>query len=778
MNTKFSTSVILLLLFSCVAWTQDSDIYSFNFQSDDMTGWMIDNTIPVPDGLGTVWMRNPSFGMTATGYNPDTKVRFETNSMLYSPSIDLTGYSSAYWTFEHAFRYGSFDNISVWCNEGSGWKQLAIPNYPTGEDWNFVSSGSIDLSAFAGRIVKLGYRYSSTASIAGTWEIRQMNISGTPRDNMPANVLSVTEFVDLKSTSAVNSVRGIVQYVDNTTYGNFYLSDIDKPDTQIYIYGLLTEGGVSRKFYTLNVEQGDTLTLKGAYYLYTDPVTCSTKDEIVNAFYVSHSKAIVDSDWSDDLNGRWSAYTGQSYTFAKPMYICGFGGDNSLFVASSRLLCPEETGVGLPYDSIRYRERVRFNNSSRIQLNNVPDAKQYRLGSQIINLRVTIIGERLVQADGMLTIVPNERPTEPPALGNARLRLCGANVENYFYNWNGAYAGAQSAEQFDVQTEKISNALHTLNADIYALCEVENGQDALQHLVSGMNKLAGTNIYSYVNDGTVSSQSVKCAFVYRSDKVAPYGQMLHPYSNAGSIWYNREVIQGFRELATDEKMIVAINHLKAKSGAISYNEDRMTELGWLTDALQNVPSLYDDPDIIMFGDYNSYSEEEPIKYLVAQGFRDELHQRHPYDYSYVYNSTVGYLDHILTSMTMTKQVTEAAVWHVNADESNIHAYYNGDKSIYRYSDHDPVLVGLRLGEDVAAAIENTDGDKNGSAIRYVVAQPEELTLISAETVLVHIYTLTGYNIRSVRVHGTQTFYLPSGCYIIATPAHAYKCIIP
>lgn len=778
MSTKtFTFAIILASIFSSFTSAQETNIYSIDFRTNDTTSWTINNAVTVPGELGTVWSKDSQYGMKATGYTSASNTRYETNSMLVSPSIDLTNFSSAYWTFEHVFRYGSLDEISVWCNDGNNWKQLTIPTYPTGEDWNFVSSGSIDLSAYAGKIIKLGYKYTSSSSIAGTWEIRQMDISGTPKSGS-VEVLSVSEFLDLKSTTTINSVQGVVQYIDNTTYGNFYLADIDNPNKQIYIYGLLTKDGTSKKFYTLNIEQGDTLTLKGKYYPYTAPGTGNTTDEISNGVYVSHSKAIIDTDWSDDLNGRWSAYSGQSHTFTQPMYICGFNGESALYIASSRLLSPEETGVGLPNDSIRYRERVRFNNASLIRLTNVTSAKQYRLGSRILNLQATITGERVLQAAGQLSIEPNERPTAPPSVGNARLRICGANIENYFYNWNGAYAGAGSAEQFNVQTEKVSKALRTLDADIYALCEIENGQEALQHLVGKMNNLAGSTIYSYVDDGTTSTQSVKCAYIYRADKVTPYGGMMHPYDYASSIWYTREVIQGFRELSTSEKIVVAINHLKAKSGATSYNQDRMTEVGWLTETLQNVPNQYDDPDIIMFGDYNSYSAEEPIKYLVSNGYKDELSQRLPNEYSYVYNSTVGYLDHIFTSETMSKQVTGAAVWHVNADESELSEYSHSDESIYRYSDHDPVLIGLRLGEDVSTGLEELKHDGEQGRLRYASTQTGKIILISKEKQPVDIYSMSGNKLFSISVNGTTTVSLPRGIYLLFSSGHTYKCIVP
>ena len=74
-------------------------------------------------------------------------------------------------------------------------------------------------------------------------------------------------------------------------------------------------------------------------------------------------------------------------------------------------------------------------------------------------------------------------------------------------------------------------------------------------------------------------------------------------------------------------------------------------------------------------------------------------------YSYVYDGQMGYLDFAISG-AMVSQVTGTEVWHVNADEPDLIDYdmsfkkdaqdllYAADP--YRYSDHDPVIIGLDL----------------------------------------------------------------------------------
>jgi hypothetical protein len=44
--------------------------------------------------------------------------------------------------------------------------------------WTFTDSGAIDLSAYVGKTVQFAFRYKSTATKAGTWEIKTFTVTG------------------------------------------------------------------------------------------------------------------------------------------------------------------------------------------------------------------------------------------------------------------------------------------------------------------------------------------------------------------------------------------------------------------------------------------------------------------------------------------------------------------------------------------------------------------------------------------------------------------------
>ena len=112
-----------------------------------------------------------------------------------------------------------------------------------------------------------------------------------------------------------------------------------------------------------------------------------------------------------------------------------------------------------------------------------------------------------------------------------------------------------------------------------------------------------------------------------------------------------------------------------------------------------------DSDVLVIGDMNAYLDEDPIL-----AFETELHNLvRAYDddpYSYNFFATFaapwigrGLLDHAFATPSMADQVKRAAVWHINADEPRVLDWF--DVSItapgpYRASDHDPVLISLKL----------------------------------------------------------------------------------
>lgn len=58
------------------------------------------------------------------------------------------------------------------------WTEVAIPNMAPGNNWNFVNSGDIDLSAYAGKNIQFAFRYMSdgTNTATSTYEVKNVSV--------------------------------------------------------------------------------------------------------------------------------------------------------------------------------------------------------------------------------------------------------------------------------------------------------------------------------------------------------------------------------------------------------------------------------------------------------------------------------------------------------------------------------------------------------------------------------------------------------------------------
>jgi hypothetical protein len=145
------------------------------------------NNVYLAPGLSYVWKYNASYGMVASAFANNTS--YQSDSWLISPSIDMTGYNSAYFTFDHAANKLSSGSPSDFyyvmvstdyiedSQEDAHWTRLEVPHYPAGNNWTFVSSGEIDMSAYLGYDnVHIAFKYTSEDGNSGSWEVKNVLI--------------------------------------------------------------------------------------------------------------------------------------------------------------------------------------------------------------------------------------------------------------------------------------------------------------------------------------------------------------------------------------------------------------------------------------------------------------------------------------------------------------------------------------------------------------------------------------------------------------------------
>ncbi|MEU4422733.1 ExeM/NucH family extracellular endonuclease [Actinoplanes sp. NPDC024001] len=325
-----------------------------------------------------------------------------------------------------------------------------------------------------------------------------------------------------------------------------------------------------------------------------------------------------------------------------------------------------------------------------------------------------------VSPTGQLSTFKDSNPrTAAPENVGGDIRVASFNVLNYFVHFGGEARGATDEAAKEKQEAKIVKAITSLDADVIALMEIENSvrfedndpQLALKTLVAALNEVDGAGTWDYVRSpaelpAATEQDFITSAIIYKPAAVTPKGASKSV--NDETVWGNaREPIaQTFTAGATD--FTVVANHFKSKSTSVTptgdnvdtgdgqgaYNGDRVRQ----ANALATFVAGLGTDNVILLGDFNSYSQEDPLQVLYGKGFRN-LHK--PGQYSYVFGGETGSLDHAIATPALADRVTGVDIWNINSVESFAYQYdgygpFYADHP-YRSSDHDPVVVGLETG---------------------------------------------------------------------------------
>ena len=159
--------------------------YTENFASSQ-GDFTIDNKT-MPSGFTSIWNWDSQYGMVAKCIKGSTK--YDSESWLISPCIEIPTDGKTTLTFSHAAKFfSSTSQMTLWVSTDydpndplsslfpAQWEQLTIPNYPPGNNWTWYNSGDIDLSAYKGQYVNVAFRYTSDASYAPQWEIKDFSV--------------------------------------------------------------------------------------------------------------------------------------------------------------------------------------------------------------------------------------------------------------------------------------------------------------------------------------------------------------------------------------------------------------------------------------------------------------------------------------------------------------------------------------------------------------------------------------------------------------------------
>ncbi len=297
--------------------------------------------------------------------------------------------------------------------------------------------------------------------------------------------------------------------------------------------------------------------------------------------------------------------------------------------------------------------------------------------------------------------------------------------------------GAANADDLARQQVKIVKAINGLGADVVSLEEIENsarfGQDrdaAVATLVSALNAATGKDSWAYAKSPAklpASEDVIRLALIYKKDRVQPVGgsTILDDAAFANA---RQPLAQAFAPVVTKpgkgkgvekpkkaDTFLVIANHFKSKGsgtgadadqgdGQGASNASRVAQSKALVSFSTAMQRTSGTDKVFMLGDFNAYSQEDPVRVLDDAGYTDLGPTEDPTEWSYVFSGLSGSLDHVFASKAALRTVTGVDIWNINSVESvgleysrydyNVTDLYRDD--VYRASDHDPILVGSDL----------------------------------------------------------------------------------
>ncbi len=311
----------------------------------------------------------------------------------------------------------------------------------------------------------------------------------------------------------------------------------------------------------------------------------------------------------------------------------------------------------------------------------------------------------------------NPRPVSPPNVGGD-IQAAAFNVFNYFTTLssdNPDARGAETQAEFEIQKSKIVAAINGLDAEIVALSEIENSvklgepvDEALADLVSGLNTAAGSDVWAYVptpaplHDADITD-FITNALIYKKADVTPVGESMTQVDE--TVWdiAREPVAQTFS--SGEKTLTVVANHFKSKSGEGEepadgqgqFNAERVEQANAVVDFVGDLEASSGSSDILLLGDFNAYSQEDPMRVFAEAGWLDLVPIFAPGQFTYTFDGELGSLDHAIASPSLARSITGAGAWAINAAEWSDRGYPFGAAEAgtpYRSSDHDPITVGI------------------------------------------------------------------------------------
>ncbi|SNR78666.1 ExeM/NucH family extracellular endonuclease [Blastococcus mobilis] len=551
------------------------------------------------------------------------------------------------------------------------------------------------------------------------------------------------------------TVRGTV-VGDVPGFSGFYLQDVDGDGDTATSDGIFV-------FSPVAVDLGDTVAVTGAAQEFGGQTQINSREDVAvcadgTAADLPDATSLdlpADDATRERLEGML-VEAADSLTVSEVYDLTSFGeltlSEGGLLVQPTELARPGPEAQAIDAENTLRRIVLDDGVSARVSTTTRPYLTAdtpVRVGDELEFTAPLVLGYgfkqwRLQPADGTAaeTFAPqNTRPAAPDEVGGD-VQLGAFNVLNYFLTFDQSVGrGARDQQQLEKQAGKIVPAIEALGADVVTLMEIEDtdsteltrgdANTALADLVRRLNEAAGYDKWSYVplpeELYAVDRDVIRNGIIYQHAVVQPVGDPVGLVDE--SVWTNAREPQAQTFVKDGDAFTVVANHFKSKGsgsgpgntdtgdGQGASNADRVRQAESLVAFTEQLRENTGDEDVVLMGDFNAYTQEDPMVVFYDSGYADLGTLFDEGRYSYVYNDMSGSLDHAVATPGLTDKVTGVAHWNINSVESFAYQYA-GDRALYaptpyRSSDHDPLVFGIDLEErcqGLLPTITGTDGD--------------------------------------------------------------------
>ncbi len=192
--------------------TPDEDItlYSETFGTNQ-GAFTIDDKV-LPEGTTYIWSFASGYGMKASAYV--NKTNYASESWLVSPKFDCTNATALTLSFSEAANFfKSAENVSAYTSVKvkevgtDTWTDLTLSARAGGTNWDFTDGITADLSAYVGKKMQIAFVYTSTAELAGTWEVKNFELKGKGEVTVESEVVipEYTKIAELKNNATATA---------------------------------------------------------------------------------------------------------------------------------------------------------------------------------------------------------------------------------------------------------------------------------------------------------------------------------------------------------------------------------------------------------------------------------------------------------------------------------------------------------------------------------------------------------------------------------------------